>query len=175
MGLSATSCMNRREWSSVRPSGVVIAGRSHMRIVYGSKRTYSVSAEPSALTIRHQKLMSQCPMNPAMRMTHARRFAAVFALVSTLSIPLQAQTGCAASDSAAATAVRGRLAEWVRQADANDPAGMNEGWAPGLVGGFPRARLFSDSAAAAAAGAAATATPSMQNTYGLGIAGVVAT
>src|SRR2546423_11901383 len=97
--------------------------------------------------------MSQCPMNPAMRMTHARSFAAVFALVSTLSIPLQAQNGCAASDSAAATAVRARLAEWVRQANANDRSGMNEGWAPGLFGWFPRARLFSDSAAAAAAGA----------------------
>lgn len=110
-----------------------------------------------------------------MRMTHARSFAAVFALVSTLSVPLQAQNGCAASDSAAATAVRARLAEWVRQANANDRSGMNEVWAPGLVGWFPRARLFSDSAAAAAAGSAATATLSaVQTTYGLVIADVVA-
>src|SRR5256714_12236071 len=96
--------------------------------------------------------MSQWPMNPAMRMTHARSFAAVFALVSTLSIPLQAQNVCAASDSAAATAVRARLAEWVRQADANDRSGVNEGWAPGLVGWFPRAGLVSDSGGAAAGG-----------------------
>lgn len=110
-----------------------------------------------------------------MRMTHSRRFATVFALVTTLSLSLQAQAGCAASDSAAATAVRARLTEWVRQANANDRTGMNEVWAPGLVGWFPRARLFSDSAAAAAAGLPATETSrAPQTTYGLVIADVVA-
>ncbi len=67
---------------------------------------------------------------------------------------------CATDDSAAAVgAVRGRLAEWVRQANANDLAGMNEVWAPGLVGWFPSARLFSDSAARAAAGFATNERP----------------
>jgi len=60
---------------------------------------------------------------------------------------------CANDDSTAASAaVRARLAEWVRQANGNDNEGMREVWAPGLVGWFPRAPIFSDSAALATAG-----------------------
>lgn len=99
----------------------------------------------------------------------------VFALFSVVPLALQAQAICASSDSAAAVAVRARLAEWVRQANANDRAGMNEVWAPGLVGWFPRARLFSDSTAADAAGLSPTESArSVQTTFGLVIANVVA-
>ena len=49
-------------------------------------------------------------------------------------------------------AVRARLAEWVRQTNAGDQAGAREVWAPGMVGWFPGASVFSDSAAYLAAG-----------------------
>ncbi len=69
--------------------------------------------------------------------------------------------GCAASDSSAAVAtVRERLAEWVRQTNAGDREGAGEVWAPRMVGWFPGASLFSDSAAYAAAGMARSAQPS---------------
>jgi imidazolonepropionase-like amidohydrolase/ketosteroid isomerase-like protein len=59
---------------------------------------------------------------------------------------------CTDADSAAAvSAVRSRLADWVRQANEGDRDGMREVWAPGLVGWFPRAGVFSDSAALVAA------------------------
>jgi CubicO group peptidase (beta-lactamase class C family) len=50
------------------------------------------------------------------------------------------------------SAVHDRLVEWVRQANVGDRAGMNEVWAPGLVGWFPTTPVFNDSAAYAAAG-----------------------
>ena len=103
-----------------------------------------------------------------------RRVATVVALVSMVSLSLEAQSGCAANDSAAATAVRARLNEWVRQANTMDRGGMNEVWAPGMVGWFPRAGLFSDSAAVSAAGLSAAERPRAQTTYALGIADVVA-
>jgi hypothetical protein len=82
---------------------------------------------------------------------------------------------CANGDTvAAAAAVRGRLVEWVRQANANDGPGMNEVWAPGMVGWFPRAPLFTDSAAFAAAGVSATATGPLPSTYELVIDDLVA-
>lgn len=63
-----------------------------------------------------------------------------------------AEASCAAHDSAAAAgAVRARLAAWVRQANASDRESMRDVWAPGLIGWFPRAALFSDSAAFAVA------------------------
>jgi ketosteroid isomerase-like protein len=69
-------------------------------------------------------------------------------------------SGCVAGDSAAAVAtVRERLAEWVRQTNAGDRDGAGEVWAPRMVGWFPRASLFSDSAAYAAAGVAPSAQP----------------
>ena len=74
--------------------------------------------------------------------------------------PSSVALGCAASDSAAsAAAVRQRLAEWVRQTNAGDRSGANEVWVPGMVGWFPGASIFSDSAANVVAGAAARTTP----------------
>jgi len=76
------------------------------------------------------------------------------------SAPSPPALGCAAGDSAAAVAtVRQRLAEWVRQTNAGDRQGAGEVWAPGMVGWFPTASLFSDSAASAAAGVAPSAQP----------------
>ncbi|HUQ82559.1 MAG TPA: family 16 glycoside hydrolase, partial [Gemmatimonadaceae bacterium] len=66
--------------------------------------------------------------------------------------------GCVASDSVAAVAsVRERLAEWVRQTNAGDQVAAGEVWAPGMVGWFPGASVFSDSAAYTAAGSARSA------------------
>ena len=68
--------------------------------------------------------------------------------------------GCAASDSvASAGAVRQRLAEWVRQTNSGD-RGANEVWVPGMVGWFPGAPIFSDSAANAVAGGTRSTQPS---------------
>src|SRR5204863_3611271 len=62
-------------------------------------------------------------------------------------------SSCATDDSIAAiAAVRRRLDAWVRQTNAGDRDGANEVWAPGMVGWFPRAAVFSDSAASALAG-----------------------
>ena len=103
------------------------------------------------------------------------RLVTVLMVLSAASASAQAREGCAADDSAAARAVRARLAEWVRQANANDRDGMREVWAPGLVGWFPRASLFSDSAAAAAARLPANEKSRVpQTTFGLEIADVVA-
>jgi ketosteroid isomerase-like protein len=82
---------------------------------------------------------------------------------------------CAANDSTAAVAaVRARLADWVRQANANDREGMREVWAPALVGWFPRAPVFSDSAAFAAAGLRDTSASSVRATVDLVIDDIVA-
>jgi len=84
-------------------------------------------------------------------------------------------TSCANDDRpAAAAAVRARLTEWVRQANANDSEGMREVWAPGLVGWFPRAPIFSDSAAFAAAGLRDTSTSGVRATFELVIDDIVA-
>ena len=86
----------------------------------------------------------------------------------TISEPLERSSqstgaSCGTADSAdAAAAVRTRLAEWVRQANADDSEGMREVWAPGLVGWFPRAQLFSDSAAYAIAGLSPSAAKAEQ-------------
>jgi hypothetical protein len=86
-----------------------------------------------------------------------------------------AGASCADGDTvAAASAVRARLAEWVRQANANDGPGMNEVWAPGMVGWFPRAPLFTDSAAFAAAGVSRTTSGPPPSTYELVIDDLVA-
>jgi ketosteroid isomerase-like protein len=77
------------------------------------------------------------------------------------------QLSCAPNDSAAAAAVRARLAEWVRQANADDRHGMREAWAPGLVGWFPRAPLFSDSAAFAATGLRNVSTSAVRTMFDL--------
>jgi ketosteroid isomerase-like protein len=67
--------------------------------------------------------------------------------------PSSTALGCAASDSATAVAaVRQRLAEWVRQTNDGDQEGAREVWAPKMVGWFPGASVFSDSAAYVAAG-----------------------
>jgi CubicO group peptidase (beta-lactamase class C family)/ketosteroid isomerase-like protein len=76
----------------------------------------------------------------------------------TISVPDTTAThdaglqSCAGGDSA----VRARLAEWVRQANRGDRAGMNEVWAPRMVGWFPSAPVFGDSAAYAATGLPST-------------------
>jgi hypothetical protein len=87
------------------------------------------------------------------------RLPAFPALLLSLAVPVLAQpapsagVSCAGHDStAAAAAVRARLEAWVRQANAIDLEGTREVWAPGLVGWFPRAALFGDSAAFAVAG-----------------------
>jgi ketosteroid isomerase-like protein len=91
------------------------------------------------------------------------------------SAPSSQALGCAAGDSAAAVAlVRTRLAEWVRQTNGGDRAGANEVWAPAMVGWFPRASVFSDSAAYAVARAAGVAqTPLARATVSLVIEDVV--
>ena len=84
--------------------------------------------------------------------------------------------GCAAGDSlAAASAVRERLAEWVRQTNAGDREGGGEVWAPGMVGWFPSTSLFGDSAARAAAGlTAAPQPPGPRTTFDLVVDDIVA-
>jgi ketosteroid isomerase-like protein len=62
------------------------------------------------------------------------------------------RTACSTSDGEAANTIRARLARWVEQANADDRQGMNEVWAPGLIGWFPRYPAFTDSAAAVVAG-----------------------
>src|SRR2546423_13503663 len=55
-----------------------MAQRSHMRIVYG--KTEKLSRERrrfSAFTIRHEKLMSQSAINPAIEMRHLRLMVAI--------------------------------------------------------------------------------------------------
>lgn len=59
---------------------------------------------------------------------------------------------CAKSDSAAAASIRTRLTEWVATFNAGDRANASEIWAPALVGWFPSAAVFGDSAAFVAAG-----------------------
>jgi len=90
--------------------------------------------------------------------------------------PRTTSASCAADDSSAAVrAVRARLAEWVRQANANDRDGMREVWATAAVGWFPRAPLFTDSAAAAAAGLPPSPdAPDVRTTFAVTIDDVVA-
>ena len=79
---------------------------------------------------------------------------ALLALSATASTGASAQVRatCAATDSAAGVAIRARLREWVAQANRGDRVAMQEIWAPGLVGWFPSAPIFGDSAAYAVAG-----------------------
>lgn len=63
----------------------------------------------------------------------------------------QAASACSPSDSAAGAAIRERLRQWVEQTNRGDRAGAREIWAPGIVGWFPGAPVFADSAAYAAA------------------------
>jgi hypothetical protein len=81
----------------------------------------------------------------------------------TISVPdtttavgsTRAGPSCADEDApAAAAAVRARLDEWVRQSNSGDAAGIREIWAPGVVGWFPGAGVFSDSTAWVVAGVA---------------------
>ena len=110
------------------------------------------------------------------------RSSAIFALLVCVPCAARAQMSpaptrppaCAPDDSAAAAAVRARLTEWVRQANAGDRGGMREVWAPGLVGWFPHASLFGDSAAFAAAGLRPTSAPPARTTFELVIDDVVA-
>jgi len=74
------------------------------------------------------------------------------ALASLMPTPVPAQSSCAKSDGTAAVAIRQRLLAWVEAANRGDRATTREIWAPGLVGWFPSAALFGDSAAYAAAG-----------------------
>jgi ketosteroid isomerase-like protein len=86
-----------------------------------------------------------------------------------------AEGSCADHDSStAAGAVRARLAAWVRQANTNDRDGMREVWAPGLIGWFPRAALFSDSAAFAVARIRPTPTADVRTSFDVVIHDVVA-
>jgi ketosteroid isomerase-like protein len=83
--------------------------------------------------------------------------------------------GCAESDSVSAVgAVRARLAEWVRQTNAGDREGANEVWAPSMVGWFPRASIFSDSAAYAAAGTTRSATGPVRTKFEIVVDDIVA-
>ncbi len=94
------------------------------------------------------------------------------ALTSRAQTPARVQ--CAANDSDAAVQVRARLAEWVAQVKAGDRAGMQEVWAPGMVGWFPTAGLFGDSAAFAAAGLPPSRGPAPRPTYEISIDDIVA-
>ena len=101
--------------------------------------------------------------------------ACLAASVSPQATSSNTGASCAVGDTLAAVAVvRARLAEWVRQANANDRAGMNEVWAPGLVGWFPRAPVFTDSAAVAAAGLTVAPAAPAQDTYDLVIDDIAA-
>ena len=100
----------------------------------------------------------------------------------TISVPQGARPtvassiSCGTTDSAAGAAVRARLADWVRQANSGDRAGMREIWAPQTVGWFPSAPLFGDSAAQAAAGLPGTPAPEGSlTTFDLVIDDLVAT
>ena len=70
--------------------------------------------------------------------------------------PARAQSTCTESDSAAVIAIRQRLMQWVDASNRGSIGAAREVWAPDrlkdLVGWFPRAAVFPDSAAYAAAG-----------------------
>lgn len=107
------------------------------------------------------------------------RFHAIFTLLVCSAGASGGQTAgrqlsCALNDSAAAAAVRTRLTEWVRQANAGDRQGTSEVWAPGLVGWFPRAAMFGDSAALAAAGVSDVDASAVRTIYDLVIDDIVA-
>jgi hypothetical protein len=71
---------------------------------------------------------------------------------SGVRLHAQTPTSCAGSDSAAAMAIRARLRNWVDATNRGDQAISREIWAPAMVGWFPRAPMFSDSAAYAVGG-----------------------
>lgn len=87
-----------------------------------------------------------------------------------------AQTAsCSASDAEAQTTIRARLADWVSATNRGDRATTRDIWAPGLVGWFPGAAVFGDSAAYAAAGVRySTGSPSGEITYELRVEDVAA-
>jgi len=91
---------------------------------------------------------TRAPERPArwMRLTLPLVFASFTATL------VRAQSACAKSDSAANVTIRQRLLAWVEAANRGDFATTREIWAPGLVGWFPNAPMFGDSAAYAAAG-----------------------
>ena len=100
----------------------------------------------------------------------------------TISVPrtrpaaAPAAGGCQSADSATAVAtVRSRLLEWVRLVEAGDTRGARDVWSAGVVGWFPSAPLFSDSAALSAAGLPASARPSeVRATFDVDIQDIVA-
>src|SRR2546423_3307263 len=78
-----------------------------------------------------------------------------FAILEGAAAPrAKAQTAstCSQSDSAAEIAIRKRLADWVTATNGGNRTVARDVWAPGVVGWFPRAAVFGDSAAFAAAG-----------------------
>jgi ketosteroid isomerase-like protein len=86
--------------------------------------------------------------------------ALVVALAAARSTAGQTAAGCAARDSsAAASAIRQRLAGWVAETNAGDEAAARTIWAPGVTGWFPRGAEFTDSAAYRAAGLLPSAGP----------------
>ena len=78
---------------------------------------------------------------------------ALTALVLVVS-EARAQGGaaCAPSDSASDAMIRTRLADWVAATNRGDRAAARDVWAPAVVGWFPSAAVFGDSAAFAEAG-----------------------
>jgi ketosteroid isomerase-like protein len=92
-----------------------------------------------------------------------------------LSGPLYGQLPrCADSDSAAAHAVRSALTDWVDAANRSDAARMRSIWAERVVGYFPRAAVFGDSAAFATANLTYDRTRQPRVTYELVVDDVVA-
>ena len=84
------------------------------------------------------------------------------ARTTTQSVPL-----CSPSDRAAAVTIRQRLADWVRATNGGDRVGANDIWARPMVGWFPAAPVFGDSAAFAAAGLPFQANAPSVTTYDL--------
>src|SRR4051812_46115816 len=66
----------------------------------------------------------------------------------------QQPSACSPTNVAAEATIRQRLAEWVAATNRGDRVTAQDIWAPGMVGWFPSAAVFGDSAAYAAAGIA---------------------
>ena len=110
-------------------------------------------------------------------------FMVVFLGAAAIAAPVPAQPatapligGCGSHDSVAAvSAVRARLTEWVQQNNRGEVLAAGEVWGARVVGWFPPAAVFSDSAAARAAGVSlSTPAASARTTYELVIDDIVA-
>ncbi len=97
----------------------------------------------------------------------AAALVALLIVTSIRSARAQNAVRCGASDSASATAIRARLADWVSATNTGDRNRARDVWAPVVAGWFPSAGIFTDSAASAAAGYPDGKTPARTTTFAI--------